>query len=104
MDSDSTYDVNSETPTVHTGGYLFVKTDGDKKLSGAKFALYATEEDAKEQKNALQTAMSDENGNVSFMGLAYGSFSADEEGKSTACRTARENTGSPRSRRLSITV
>ena len=82
VDSDSTYDVNSETPTVHTGGYLFVKTDGDKKLSGAKFALYATEEDAKEQKNALQTAMSDENGNVSFMGLAYGSFSADEEGKS----------------------
>lgn len=80
--SDSTYDVDSETPTVHTGGYLFVKTDGDKKLSGAKFALYATEEDAKEQKNALKTAVSDENGNVAFMGLAYGSFSADEEGKS----------------------
>ena len=50
--------------------------------SGAKFALYATEEDAKEQKNALKTAVSDENGNVAFMGLAYGSFSADEEGKS----------------------
>ena len=82
VDSDSTYDVNSETPTVHTGGYLFVKTDGDKKLSGAKFALYATEEDAKEQKNALKTAVSDENGNVAFMGFAYGSFSADEEGKS----------------------
>ena len=79
---DIPYDVDSETPTVHTGGYLFVKTDGDKKLSGAKFALYATEEDAKEQKNALKTAVSDENGNVAFMGLAYGSFSADEEGKS----------------------
>ena len=79
--SESTYDVNSETPTVHTGGYLFVKTDGDKKLSGAKFALYATEEDARAQKNELKTAVSDENGNVSFMGLAYGSFSADEDGK-----------------------
>ena len=79
--SESTYDVNSETPTVHTGGYLFVKTDGDKKLSGAKFALYATEEDARAQKNELKTAVSDGNGNVSFMGLAYGSFSADEDGK-----------------------
>ena len=79
--SESTYDVNSETPTVHTGGYLFVKTDGNKKLSGAKFALYATEEDARAQKNELKTAVSDENGNVSFMGLAYGSFSTDEEGK-----------------------
>lgn len=79
--SKSTYDVNSETPTVHTGGYLFVKTDGNKKLSGAKFALYATEEDARAQKNELKTAVSDENGNVSFMGLAYGSFSTDEEGK-----------------------
>lgn len=82
IDSDSTYDVQSETPTVHTGGYLFFKTDGSQKLSGARFALYTTEEDAKAQKNELKTAVSDENGEVAFMGLAYGSFSADEEGKS----------------------
>lgn len=82
VDSDSTYDVQSETPTVHTGGYLFFKTDGSQKLNGARFALYATEEDAKAQKNELKTAVSDENGEVAFMGLAYGSFSADEEGKS----------------------
>lgn len=62
--------------------YLFFKTDGSQKLSGARFALYATEEDAKAQKNELKTAVSDENGEVAFMGLAYGSFSADEEGKS----------------------
>lgn len=79
--SDSTFDKQSEIPTVHTGGYYFLKTDGSKPLGGAKFELYTTEEDAKGHKNALRSAVSSSDGVVEFKGLAYGSFSADEEGK-----------------------
>lgn len=79
--TDSTYTKDSEKPTVHTGGYAFKKTDGNTPLAGAKFAIYATEADAKEGKNALLTKTSDSNGLVYFKGLKYGAFSADEAGK-----------------------
>lgn len=79
--TDSTYTKNSETPNVHTGGYAFVKTDGDKPLQGAQFAIYATEKDAKEGDTPIYVEKSDKNGLVQFKGLKYGSFSADEAGK-----------------------
>lgn len=79
--TDSTYDKDSEEPTVHTGGYQFKKTDGSKALPDTSFAIYASEEDANNAQNVIDTSTSDENGLVTFKGLAYGSFSADEEGK-----------------------
>lgn len=79
--TDSTYTKKSETPTVHTGGYSFLKTDGDTPLSGATFAIYATEEDAKNGTNAIQTVTSGEDGLIEFKGLEYGSFSTDLAGK-----------------------
>lgn len=81
IDTDSTYEITSETPNVHTGGYSFIKTDGLKKLEGAKFAIYSSEEDAKNDTNRIDTQVSDENGLVEFKGLAYGGFSADEDTK-----------------------
>lgn len=81
INTDNTYTKNSETPNVHTGGYSFVKTDGDKPLQGAQFAIYATETDAKSGTNPILTATSDKNGLVQFKGLKYGSFSSDEAGK-----------------------
>lgn len=79
--TDSTYTKKSETPTVHTGGYSFIKTDGDTPLSGATFAIYATEEDAKNGTNPIQTVTSGEDGLIAFKGLEYGSFSTDLAGK-----------------------
>ena len=79
--TDSTYEKNSETPTVHTGGLQFRKTDGSNPLDGVEFKIYASEADAKEGKNEIQSATSDANGLVTFTGLAYGAFSADAEGK-----------------------
>lgn len=81
IDTDSTYEITSETPNVHTGGYSFIKTDGLKNLEGAKFAIYSSEEDAKNDTNRIDTQVSDENGLVEFKGLAYGGFSADEDTK-----------------------
>ena len=81
INAQTTWDLMSEVPTVHTGGYLFVKTNKDEPLEGAKFEIYATEEDAKARKNGLKTAVSGADGFVKFMGLAYGSFSADAGGK-----------------------
>ena len=78
---ESTYTINSETPNVHTGGYSFTKTNGTKGLQGAEFVLYKTEADAQANTNAVDTQVSDENGLVSFKGLEYGGFSADEETK-----------------------
>lgn len=81
IDTDSTYEITSETLNVHTGGYSFIKTDGLKNLEGAKFAIYSSEEDAKNDTNRIDTQVSDENGLVEFKGLAYGGFSADEDTK-----------------------
>lgn len=79
--TDSTYEKPSETPTVHTGGLQFRKTDGTDPLEGVEFKLYASEEDANSGENAIMTATSDKDGLVTFKGIAYGSFSADAEGK-----------------------
>lgn len=79
--TDSTFTKNSQTPTVHTGGYSFVKTDGSKPISGTDFAIYKTEADAKNGENAIQTTTSNDKGIVEFKGLQYGAFSVDEDGK-----------------------
>lgn len=79
--TDKTYTTQSETPNVHTGGYSFIKTDGANPLVGAEFAIYKTAEDAQIGTNAIDTQISDSDGNISFMGLSYGGFSADEETK-----------------------
>lgn len=79
--TESTYSKASQTPTVHTGGYAFVKTDGSSPLGGAEFKIYASEEDATNGENALLTATSSKEGLVRFDGLAYGEFSVDENGK-----------------------
>lgn len=81
VDTDSTYDIDSEEPTVHTGGLQFRKTDGTNPLEGVEFKIYATEEDAKNNTNVIATATSNPQGIVTFTGLKYGSFSTDAEGK-----------------------
>ena len=80
--TESTYQVTSETPTVHTGGYSFYKVDESRKgLQGATFALYRTKEDFNNGATPVATQQSDENGVVTFSGLAYGSFSRTEDEK-----------------------
>lgn len=80
--TDSTYEITSETPTVHTGGYSFYKVDESRRgLEGVTFVLYRTEEDAKNGTNAVDTQKSNAEGIVSFTGLEYGSFSQTEEEK-----------------------
>lgn len=82
IDTDSTYEIQSETPNVHTGGYSFYKIDTlDGRLEGATFAIYASEEDAKNDTNRIDTQTSNADGLVEFKGLAYGGFSADEDTK-----------------------
>lgn len=81
VDTDSTHELESEKPNVHTGGYSFVKTDGKNSLENAKFAIYATLEDAENDTNRIDTQVSGKNGLVEFKGLKYGGFSADEETK-----------------------
>lgn len=78
----STYEIKSETPTVHTGGYSFYKVDESRRgLQGAAFALYCTKEDFESGAAPVATQQSDENGVVTFSGLAYGSFSKTEDEK-----------------------
>lgn len=81
--TDSTYTIDSEQRTVHTGGFSFKKVsnkDG-KGLEGAEFRLYRTEADAKAGTNVVDTQTSDKDGLVQFKGLKYGGFSADEDSK-----------------------
>lgn len=74
--SDNKVVKESEKPEVHTGGvtlYKYYVANGEKvSLAGAKFGIYANEEDAKNNKNVIATAISDENGIVKFIGLKYG--------------------------------
>ena len=74
--SDNKIEKESERPEVHTGGvilYKYYTANGEKiSLAGAKFGIYATEEDAKNNKNVIATALSDEKGIVKFIGLKYG--------------------------------
>lgn len=81
IDTDSTHELESEEPTVHTGGLQFRKTDGTNPLQGVEFKIYATENDAKNNTNAIQTASTNAQGIVTFTGLKYGSFSTDAAGK-----------------------
>ena len=79
--TDSTHELESEEPTVHTGGLQFRKTDGTNPLQGVEFKIYATENDAKNNTNCIQTATTNAQGIVTFTGLKYGSFSTDANGK-----------------------
>lgn len=80
--TESTYQVTSEIPTVHTGGYSFYKVDESRKgLQGATFALYKNKDDNANGISPIATQQSDENGVVTFAGLAYGSFSTNDEEK-----------------------
>ena len=74
--SDNKITKESEKPEVHTGGVTlykyYVENNNKVSLSGAKFGIYATADDAKNNKNIIATAVSDENGVVKFIGLKYG--------------------------------
>ena len=71
----STYKIESEEPTVHTGEYKFKKKDAaGNPIKGVQFAVYATQEAAQSGTGAIMTAESDDEGIVSFKGLAYGKF------------------------------
>ena len=74
--SDNKVVKESEKPEVHTGGvtlYKYYVANGEKvSLAGARFGIYANEEDAKNNKNVIATAISDEKGIVKFIGLKYG--------------------------------
>ena len=77
----------SEKPEVHTGGvilYKYYEANGEKvSLEGATFGIYKTEEDAKNNKNVIKTAVSDEKGIVRFIGLEYGGDAMDNESNLT---------------------
>lgn len=72
----------SEKPEVHTGGINIFKYTieggSEKSLAGAEFRIAATEEDAlagkflTDEAGNVITETSDENGIVTFSGLAYG--------------------------------
>lgn len=81
VNTESTHELESEEPTVHTGGYQFRKTDGSNPIDGAEFKIYASENDAKNNTNPIATATSNAQGIVTFTGLKYGSFSTDAAGK-----------------------
>lgn len=74
--SDNKVVKESEKPEVHTGGVILYKyykvNDKRNPLAGAKFGIYKTEQDAKNNKNVVMIAESDENGIVKFIGLEYG--------------------------------
>lgn len=83
IDKKTEFEKTSQKPTVHTGGYEFIKVKGENEepLANAQFAIYASEQDAKDGKNAIRTVTSGDDGIVSFKGIKYGSFSTDAEGK-----------------------
>lgn len=86
--TNSTYEQITSTPEVHTGGYQFMKRDeSGNGLANAKFKVYATKTDADNDENAITfinsdgqyvtEAISDSNGLVSILGLAYGENGMD---------------------------
>ena len=85
--SDNKIVKESEKPEVHTGGVVlykyYVANDQKVSLAGAKFGIYATEEDAKNNKNVIATAESDEKGIVRFIGLQYGGDAKSNESNKT---------------------
>ena len=78
----------TEEPEVHTGGITLYKYKSTSKgkvgLEDAEFAIYRTEADAKANKNVVQTAKSDKNGLVAFVGLEYGEDAMDDKANLTA--------------------
>ena len=86
--SDNKIVKESEKPEVHTGGVILYKyyvENGNKiSLAGAKFGIYATEEDAKNNKNVIATAESDEKGIVKFIGIQYGGDAKSDENNKTS--------------------
>ena len=86
--SDNKVVKESEKPEVHTGGvtlYKYYVANNQKvSLAGAKFGIYATEEDAKNNKNVISTAESDEKGIVRFIGLQYGGDAKSDENNKTS--------------------
>ena len=86
--SDNKVVKESEKPEVHTGGvtlYKYYVANNQKvSLAGAKFGIYATEEDAKNNKNVISTAESDEKGIVKFIGLQYGGDAKSDENNKTS--------------------
>lgn len=85
--SDNKVVKESEKPEVHTGGVILYKyylSNNQKvSLAGAKFGIYATENDAKNNKNAIMVADSDEKGIVKFIGLQYGGDAKSNESNKT---------------------
>ena len=85
--SDNKIVKESEKPEVHTGGvtlYKYYVANNQKvSLAGAKFGIYATESDAKNNKNVIATAESDEKGIVRFIGLQYGGDAKSNENNKT---------------------
>ncbi len=81
--SDNKVTKESEKPEIHTGGVVLYKyyelKDEKHSLEGAKFGIYATEEDAKNNKNIIMTATSDKDGLVRFTGLKYGGDAKNSE-------------------------
>ena len=81
--SDNKVTKESEKPEIHTGGVVLYKyyelKDEKHSLEGAKFGIYATEEDAKNNKNVIMTATSDKDGLVKFAGLKYGGDAKSSE-------------------------
>ena len=81
--SDNKVTKESEEPEIHTGGVVLYKyyelKDEKHSLEGAKFGIYATEEDAKNNKNIIMTATSDKDGLVRFTGLKYGGDAKNSE-------------------------
>lgn len=73
----------SEKPEVHTGGitlYKYETKDGKKvALKDAEFKIFRSKADATAKKNAVQTAKSNTNGLVEFVGLEYGEDAMDDE-------------------------
>ena len=86
----NTKSTEEDTAEVHTGKVLIKKTDDKGNfLSGAKFKIATTEENAKDGKYVKGSngedlvATSDEEGNIIFSGLKYGvDNSSAEEGSS----------------------
>ena len=79
--------IKTENPEIHTGGvtlykYALIK-ENKKALEGAEFAIYKTEQDAKNQTNPIMTAKSDEYGIVRFIGLQYGGDAENSETNKT---------------------
>lgn len=80
----STHKIDSETPTVHTGGYRFKKvTSNGAPLAGVQFKIYNSEAEARADQNAIKTATANSDGIVEFLGLKYGGFSETTTDKAT---------------------